>query len=66
MISPNPLEMAIGSRTNGMPLFPPPARKTPKSCEVGDFPELIRDASSHCRAHAQRAVNLDEVVREVV
>jgi hypothetical protein len=47
------------------PPFLPPARRTP-TVPRGYFPESIRHDSSHCRAHAQCAVNLDEVVREVV
>jgi hypothetical protein len=37
----------------------------PSSNQVGDISEPCSDASRHCRGHAQRAVNLDEVVGEV-
>jgi hypothetical protein len=50
-----------------MLLFPPPVRVTPRALrDQRDFSKLIRNASRNCRANAQRAVNLDEIVREVV
>jgi hypothetical protein len=45
--------------------FRPPLAHFPCGHEVFNVPEPVCHASSHCRRHAERAVNLDEVVREV-
>jgi hypothetical protein len=45
--------------------FRPPLFGFPQRNQVGHFPQPVRHASGHRRACAQRAVNLDEVVREL-
>ena len=44
--------------------FHPPLAGFPRRNQVRHFPESIRHASGHRGRHAQRAVNLDKVVRE--